>query len=196
MDKQTISIWRGTCWNDTEENTMRQNESPALLCMSAGCLYLGVQDGRAWTVVWVYVVTVLFPGHRPFVSGPLDCHAAPHPTEYQFLHSAPGSPLPTHHGHLTTLYEGYKTRSRYSDWLRAGRPRCRSSSPGRVKNFHFSMSSRPALGSTKPPIQWVRGTLSSEIKRSGREADHSPPTSAEVKNTRIYTSTPHTSLIR
>jgi hypothetical protein len=29
------------------------------------------------------------------------------------------------------------------------------SSPGRVKNYYFSISSRPALGSTQPPIQWV-----------------------------------------
>jgi hypothetical protein len=29
--------------------------------------------------------------------------------------------------------------------------------------------------------------------RPGREADHSPPTSAEVKKMWIYTSTPHTS---
>jgi hypothetical protein len=40
----------------------------------------------------------------------------------------------------------------YSDWLRAGRLRSRSSSPGRVKNFLFSTSSRPALESTQPPI--------------------------------------------
>jgi hypothetical protein len=44
--------------------------------------------------------------------------------------------------------------------LRAGRLRGRGSSPGRVKNFHFSMSSRPALGSTQPPIQWVPGARS------------------------------------
>jgi hypothetical protein len=44
-----------------------------------------------------------------------------------------------------------KNRSQYSDRLRAWRPRGQSSSPGRVKNFHFSTSSRPALGSTKPP---------------------------------------------
>jgi hypothetical protein len=69
--------------------------------------------------------------------------------------------------------------------LRAGRPRGRSSSPGRVKNSHFSTSSRPALGSTQPPIQRLPG-----VKRPGREADHSPPTSAEVKKMRIYTSTP------
>jgi hypothetical protein len=36
----------------------------------------------------------------------------------------------------------------------------RSSSSGRVKNFHFSMLSRPALGFTQPPIQWVPETLS------------------------------------
>jgi hypothetical protein len=50
--------------------------------------------------------------------------------------------------------------SRYSDWLRAGRPGDRGSSPGRVKNFHFSISSRLALGSTQPPIKWVPGALS------------------------------------
>jgi hypothetical protein len=52
------------------------------------------------------------------------------------------------------------SRSRYSDWLRAGRPRGRSSCPGRVKNFLFSASSRLALGSTQPPIQWISWALS------------------------------------
>jgi hypothetical protein len=65
-------------------------------------------------------------------------------------------------------------------------------SPGRVKNFLFSKSSRPALRSTQPPIQWVPGALSPGVKRPGREVDRSPPTSAEVKKMRIYTSTPHT----
>jgi hypothetical protein len=45
--------------------------------------------------------------------------------------------------------------SRYRDWLQAERQSVRSSSTGRVSNFHFSISSRPALGSTQPPIQWV-----------------------------------------
>jgi hypothetical protein len=63
-------------------------------------------------------------------------------------------------------------------------------SPGKVKNFLFSTSSRPALGPTQPPIEWVLGALSPGVKRLGRGADHSPPTSAEVKKIWIYTSTP------
>jgi hypothetical protein len=83
----------------------------------------------------------------------------------------------------------FRKGSRDSDWLRAGRQRGRSSSPGRVKNFLFSTSSRPVPGSTQPPIQWVPGALSPGVKRPGREADHSPPTTAEVKNTWIHIST-------
>jgi hypothetical protein len=58
---------------------------------------------------------------------------------------------------------------RYSDWLQAGRPRGRSSIPGKVKNFFFSTSSRSNLGPIQPLIQWVPGALSSEVKRQGRE---------------------------
>jgi hypothetical protein len=54
------------------------------------------------------------------------------------------------------------------------------------KIFLLSTSSRPALGSTQPPLQRVPVALSSVIKRSGREADHSPPIFAEVKNIFIY----------
>jgi hypothetical protein len=59
----------------------------------------------------------------------------------------------------------------YSDWLLAGRLRGWSSSLGGVKNVHFPMSSRTALWPTQP-IQWVPGTLSSGVKRPGRQADH------------------------
>jgi hypothetical protein len=39
---------------------------------------------------------------------------------------------------------------------------------------------RTVLGPTQPPIQWVPGALSLGAG-PGREADHSPPSSAEVK---------------
>jgi hypothetical protein len=48
-------------------------------------------------------------------------------------------------------------------------------------NFSPHTASRTALGPTQPPIQWVPGALSLGVKRLGREAEHSPPTSAEVK---------------
>jgi hypothetical protein len=80
--------------------------------------------------------------------------------------------------------------SRDSDWLWAGRPRGRSSNPAGGKTFLFPTASIPVLGPTQPPIQWVPGVLSPGVKRSGREADHSPPTSVEVKKTWIYTFTP------
>jgi hypothetical protein len=47
--------------------------------------------------------------------------------------------------------------------------------------FLFSTASRTALGPTQPPIQWVPWVLFLGVKRPGREADHSPPSSAEVK---------------
>jgi hypothetical protein len=52
------------------------------------------------------------------------------------------------------------------------------------------IASRPALGPTQPPIQWVPGALSLGIKWPGREADHSPQSNAEVKNAWSYTSAP------
>jgi hypothetical protein len=55
--------------------------------------------------------------------------------------------------------------------------------------FIFSTASRTALELTQPPIQWVTEGLSPGIKRPGREADHSTPSSAEVKNVWSYTST-------
>jgi hypothetical protein len=56
--------------------------------------------------------------------------------------------------------------------------------------FLFTTASRPTLGPTQPPIQWVPGALSLGKEWSGREADHLPPSSAEVTNAWSYTSTP------
>jgi hypothetical protein len=76
------------------------------------------------------------------------------------------------------------------NWLRAGRPRGQSLSPGKDKIFLISMSSGLALGPTQPPILRATGALSPGVKRQGSEADYSTPTSAELKNTWISTSTP------
>jgi hypothetical protein len=43
----------------------------------------------------------------------------------------------------------------------------------------FPYLSRPALGPTQPPVQWVPG-LPGGRKRPGRDADPSPPSSVEV----------------
>jgi hypothetical protein len=56
--------------------------------------------------------------------------------------------------------------------------------------FLLTTASRPALGSTQPPIQWVPGDLSQGVKLPGHEAHHSSPSSAEVKNAWSYTSIP------
>jgi hypothetical protein len=55
--------------------------------------------------------------------------------------------------------------------------------------FLFTTVSRTALGLTQPPIQWIPGALSLGVKRPGLEADHSPPSSAKVKEEWSYTST-------
>jgi hypothetical protein len=74
---------------------------------------------------------------------------------------------------------GPRSLSRYSDWLSDEGPRGLSSKPGGVKNILFSISYRPAL----TPLQQLPGD-----KWPEREADHSPPISAEVDEKCIYTS--------
>jgi hypothetical protein len=56
--------------------------------------------------------------------------------------------------------------------------------------FLFTTASRMALGPTQPPIQWVPEAVSLEVKRPGRETDHSPTSRAEIKNAWSYTSIP------
>jgi hypothetical protein len=45
----------------------------------------------------------------------------------------------------------------------------------------FDTPSRLSLGPTQTPIQWERGALFLGVKKPGCETDHSPPSSAEVK---------------
>jgi hypothetical protein len=48
-------------------------------------------------------------------------------------------------------------------------------------NFSLHHRAQNGSGPTQPPIQWVPGALSLGVKQPGREADHSPPSSAGVK---------------
>jgi hypothetical protein len=49
-----------------------------------------------------------------------------------------------------------------------------------LKTFLFSAASKPALGPTAS-YSMCTGTLSLRVMRPGREVDHSPPSSAKVK---------------
>jgi hypothetical protein len=66
--------------------------------------------------------------------------------------------------------------------------RCKVTKTGNLDLIHSNVcftASRPALGPIQPPIKWVP-----VIKRPEREADHSPPSTAEVKNEWSCSSTP------
>jgi hypothetical protein len=65
----------------------------------------------------------------------------------------------------------------------AGWPKTQSSSPGRIKNCLFCLSSRQTLGPTQPPIQWVPGSFSLGSKAAGAWSWSLPPTSAGVNKT-------------
>jgi hypothetical protein len=73
--------------------------------------------------------------------------------------------------------------------LQAGRP---GHDSWQEQDFLFSFTaSRPALGLSQPPIQWVPETISPGVKRPGREADHSP-SSAEARMLELYHLLPNT----
>jgi hypothetical protein len=58
--------------------------------------------------------------------------------------------------------------------------------------FYFNI-----LRPTHPPSQWVHGALSRRVKRPGREANHLPPSSAEVKEwVELYLHSPNTATWR
>jgi hypothetical protein len=60
-------------------------------------------------------------------------------------------------------------------------------------NLLFSVMPKLALGLTQPPMQWVPGAVLPGVKQQGHEADHSPPSSAKVKNRGAVPSLLHTS---
>jgi hypothetical protein len=84
--------------------------------------------------------------------------------------------------HEAISHEYYLLGSRYSDWLRAGRPRVRVRVPVGAKIFSSPCRPDRFWG---PPSRWISGALSSAVKRPECKA----PTSSEVKKTWIYIST-------
>jgi hypothetical protein len=80
------------------------------------------------------------------------------------------TPLPSKipRKYLLVPVVGVSRVAQYSVWLRARRPGDRGSIPGRGKRiFSLTSVSRPALGPTQPPVQWVPGVLSPGVKRDG-----------------------------
>jgi hypothetical protein len=65
--------------------------------------------------------------------------------------------------------------------------------PARAGNFSLHHRVQNGSGAHQPPTQWVPGAPSLGVKRSGREAYHSPPSSAEVKEwVELYIHSPNT----
>jgi hypothetical protein len=82
--------------------------------------------------------------------------------------------------------------SQYNVWLRTGRPGDLCSIPGRGERvFPLTSVSRPALGPTQPPVQWVPGVLSPGLKRGrGVTLTTHPHLVPRSKMRRSYTSSP------
>jgi hypothetical protein len=56
--------------------------------------------------------------------------------------------------------------------------------------FLFAITNQPPLEHTKPSIKRVLGVLLSGVKQFKHTADHSLPSSDEVRNVQTFTSTP------
>ena len=59
----------------------------------------------------------------------------------------------------------------------------------KTRDLPWSKKTRPVPDAIQPPIQWVLEYFS-RLKWSGHDVDHSPPTTAKVKNEWSYISTP------
>jgi hypothetical protein len=89
-------------------------------------------------------------------------------------------------GRLVTMF--VNKRSRYSDWLRAGRPRCRSSNSDNVKNLLFFTSPISALQPTQPLYpqedSWYSFLLEAEpttVRLEALSQLKSPVTSSKIE---------------
>jgi hypothetical protein len=59
-----------------------------------------------------------------------------------------------------------------------------------ISKFLYNPPVKQYLEPTQPPIRWALGALPLGVKQLGRESDYSPPSSAVVKKTWMYTSIP------
>jgi hypothetical protein len=76
---------------------------------------------------------------------------------------------------------GFTTGADIARWYSAGLRAGWSGVLVPAEHGNFALHHPVRLGPTQPPIQWVPGAVSLGVKWPGREADHSPPSSAEVK---------------
>jgi hypothetical protein len=141
------------------------------------------------------------------------CQQNPPPPKFDIVNTNVRQRTCLNHFHLHNLlphYWAFPYCPLYSSWLPkflmkiissasratgrvpASRATGRVRLPAEARDFLYSTESRQALGPIQPPIQWLQGALSVGVKRPGCEADHSPPSSAEVRNTWSIHQLPHT----
>jgi hypothetical protein len=78
----------------------------------------------------------------------------------------------------------------------AGTTECsRFNSTLRVRDFTVLITSRLALGRTLLSVQWLPKVVSRWVKGHGLEADHSRPSSAQIKNAGAIPPLLHVSLL-
>jgi hypothetical protein len=127
----------------------------------------GLQAGWSW--VWVLVGTRNFSLHHRIQasSGTKADHLPPSSAKVKNVWSYTSTPTTCLHGMVLSL----------------------TKSTGTTLPVPFTTVSRPALGPTQPPIQWVP-RLTPGVKQLVCETDHLPPSNVKVKNAWSYTSTP------
>jgi hypothetical protein len=83
---------------------------------------------------------------------------------------------------MTTIVEGSQL-NQYSVWLRTGWPGDRRSIPGRSKSFSCNLCVQAVSGAYAASCTMgTGGPFLGSKARPGLDADHSPPSSAEVVN--------------
>jgi hypothetical protein len=169
----TVALGGGgvPCCVEQRNEKFRQSSLKSELPVLSGVTGIGPNKGRAVD----QAVRRWLPTSEPLVQSRLTlCEirggqngngAGLHPSFFRFALLIAIPPLL--HTHLSLPHEVCDSpdhaahyhiqRSRYSDLLRAGGARGRTSSPGKVKNFLFFLSSRSALGSTQLLSNGYRG---------------------------------------